>query len=160
MESGLRSYQTRYRFVPYPQPPFLHTPAAVEHSQQVFDHLWPAVAAIQPVWSSIGLSSVNDHESSVMARRTHQSPHVPPALPPTSTSPTPTLVPPQVPAPVLVPSWAPQVPIPTFPAPTPAPAPTATPQAAGVDEMKKRVIAHTRHEIVRLMVVECAVPKP
>ena len=138
MESGLWSYQTRYCFVPYPQPPFLHTPAATEHGQQVFDHLWPTVAAIQPVWPSIGLGSVNNHESSVMARHMHQSPHVPPALPPTSMSPTPALVVP----------WAPQVPTPTFPAPTPTPAPTATPQAAGVDEMKKRVVAHARCEIV------------
>ncbi|KAI9572493.1 hypothetical protein HD554DRAFT_2168150 [Boletus coccyginus] len=64
--------------------------------------------------------------------------------------------------PALVPP--PQVPAPTFPAPAPtsvpvlAPAPAAIPQAGADGDEKKNIIAQARHEIVRLMVVECGVP--
>ncbi|KAI9459076.1 hypothetical protein HD554DRAFT_2177094 [Boletus coccyginus] len=141
-------YQTHH-FAPYSLPHQLsHSQAAIEHGQQVFKHMWPAIrrshspsphltATVQLVHPNVDINPFGNPGSNIIAvgcTQCHQMwvdlPQIPPAPPPMPASAPapapppafmssmPALVPPKVLTPV-----GPTPNNPTVPAPTPTPAP-------------------------------------
>ncbi|KAI9567876.1 hypothetical protein HD554DRAFT_2039274 [Boletus coccyginus] len=152
-----RPYQA-HRFAPYSLPHQLsHSQAAIEHGQQVFERMWPAIrrshspsphltATVQPVHPNVDINPFGDPGSNIIAvgcTQRHQMwadlPQIPPppppppapapAPPPAFMSSMPALVPPEVPAPV-----GPTPNNPTVPAPTPVPAPVLPPTSVPIPQ--------------------------